>query len=155
MPPTFFIYFGFLIYLGVLTISLIIFLPMLSLNSKKTMAKSVIITVLISFPCLILTFIVFGLLFMLPAVIFFGLAHAGYISKEALETLLFTAIVIFTMLVSIAALYLWYVASKIMYTKIGNKPQLDFIGKEKVLKVIRPYLTKLQSINFFQRNTRF
>jgi hypothetical protein len=33
---------------------------------------------------------------------------------------LFTGIVIFIMLVSIAALYLWYVASKIIYTKIGT-----------------------------------
>jgi len=59
MPPTFLIFLGAIAYLGLTTLTCIVFIPMLFIESKRLLAKKVLATVLISFPCLIIT----GLLF--------------------------------------------------------------------------------------------
>lgn len=142
MPPTFFIFLGLIAYIGLTAISLIIFVPLLFIDSKRQLATKVIATVLISFPCLILVLILFGSIFTIPVIIFSKLANAGNIPSE-LGSILFTiGALIFLTLVATSALYLWYFTSKVIYQRIDHKPISEFINNDKVFKIIRSYLIK-------------
>jgi hypothetical protein len=147
MPPTFFIFLGLIAYLGLTALTCLVFIPMLFFNSKRLFAKKVIATVLISFPCLIVTGLFFGIIFILPALLFSWLANSGYISNTPGRILAMTGLIIFGGLVAISALYLWYLASKLIYQRLDNKPAQDFLDSDKVFKFLQPYLIKFKLYN--------
>ena len=147
MAPTFPIFLGLMSYIGLICISLIIFVPLLFFKSKRAKAITVIATTLISFPCLILVLILFGLIFTIPTVIFSRLAYAGHIPRIPGIIMLITGALIFLTLVIASALYLWYFISKIIYQKIDNKPVSEFINNDRVFNILRSYLIKHKIIH--------
>jgi len=148
MPPTFFIFLGFVAYIGLATLTCIIFIPMLLIDSKKRpLAKKVLATVLISYPCLIVMGLVFAIIFILPALLFSWSVNSGFISKTPGIILAVTGLVIFASLVAISALYLWYFVSKLIYQRLDKKPLQDFLENDKVFKFLRPYLIKFKFYN--------
>jgi hypothetical protein len=142
MPPTFPIFLGLIAYIGLTGISLILFLPMLFFNSKRAMAMKGIATVVLSFPCLVIVVIVYGLIFSAPALILSKLVDTGNIPKVPGIIIFIIGAVIFLTLVVASSLYLWYFLSKIIYQKIDNKPVSEFLNKERVFNRLRSYSIK-------------
>ena len=144
MPPTFFFFIALVIYFWLSLITLIISLPMLLIDSKKIFAKKVLVTVLISFPCLIVTGIFWTIIFLIPAFLFFWFINQNYISEIPKITLAVLGFFTFLITVSTTALYVWYFICKIIYQKIDTKPVSDFIENDRVYNFLRPYLIKLK-----------
>lgn len=144
MPPTFFLFVVFVIYFWLSLVTLIIFLPMLLMDSKKILAKKVIATVLISFPCLIVAGIFWAIIFLIPALIFAWILNHDYIPKATVIPLVVLGFLIFLVTVSATALYIWYFISKIIYQKIDLKPVSDFLDDDRAYKFFRPYLIKFK-----------
>jgi hypothetical protein len=144
MPPTFLIFLGAIAYIGLTTFTCIVFVPMLFIESKKLLAEKVLATVLISFPCLIVTGLLFTIIFILPALLFSWLANSGYIPGIPGIILTIIGIIVFAVSVAISALYLWYLMSKIIYQRLDKKPIEDFLNNDKVFKFLRPYLIKFK-----------
>lgn len=165
MPPTFFLFIASIIYLSLSLITLIVFVPMLLIYSKRILAKKVIATVLISFPCLMATGIFWAIVFFIPALIFAWFTHQDYIPETPEITLTILGFLTFLVTVSSSALYFWYFTSKIIYQKIDLKPVSEFLDTDKVYAYLRPYLIKFKLFkqNFWQweqsvmsnRNNRF
>lgn len=61
---------------------------MLFIGSKKLLAKKVLATVLISFPCLIVMGFLCAIIFVLPALLFSWLANCGYVDKKPIADFL-------------------------------------------------------------------
>ena len=144
MPPTFFLFIVFVIYFWLSLVTLVIFLPMLLIDSKKIFAKKVIATVLISFPCLIVAGIFWVVILLIPALIFAWVLNHDYISETAELTLAIIGFLTFLAIVSASALYVWYFTSKIIYQKIDYKPVSDFLNNDKAYKIFRPYLIRFK-----------
>ena len=144
MPPTFFIFLGLIAYLGLTTLTCLVFIPMLFFDSRRLLAKKVIATVLISFPCLIIAGLFFAIIFILPALLFSWLANHGYISSTPGIIMAVMALIIFGGSVAVSALYLWYFVSKLIYQRLENKPVQEFLDNDKVFKFLRPYLIKFK-----------
>jgi len=144
MPPTFLIFLALIAYIGLTVLSCIIFIPLLLVDSKNLLAKKVLVTVLISFPCLIVMGLLCAVIFILPALLFSWLANNDYISRTPGIILAITGLIIFAGSVATSALYLWYFISKIIYQRLDKKPLADFLNNDKVFKFLRPYLIKLK-----------
>ena len=130
MPPTFLIFLGLIIYLGLTMVTLVVFVPMLFINSKRLLAKKVITTVLISFPCLIVMGIIWTIIFIVPAIVFSWLANSGCITKTPGIVLGIIGVLTFGGLIALTSLYLWYVASRIIYQRLEKNPINDFLEKD-------------------------
>lgn len=144
MPPTFLLFLGAIVYIGVTLISLIVFLPMMLIDSKKVFAKKVLLTVLISFPCLLVMGIVFSIVFAIPALVFSLLAKSGYLPQTPGMILGIIGVLVFAGAVVTSSLYLWYFISKIIYQKIDQKPITEFLDNEKGFQFLRPYLIRFK-----------
>jgi len=144
MPPTFLIFLGLIVYLGLTMVTLVVFVPMLFINSKRLLAKKVIASVVISYPCLIVMGIIWTIIFVIPALTFSWLANAGYISKTPGIILAIIGLLIFAGLIAISSLYLWYIASRIIYYRLDKKLINDFLEKDQVFKYLKPYLIRLK-----------
>lgn len=151
MPPTFLPFLAFLFYIWVSGVTLVIFLPVLLVKSKRLLAKKIIITVLISLPCLISTGILIAIIFSLPALLFSWLANNNYISRAFGTPLLIAGLLFFLSLVAVCSLYIWYFLSKIIYKLLEKKPITEFLDNNKVFKFLQPYIGK-SILNFFKRN---
>ncbi len=115
-------------------------------SSKKHIAKKALATVLISFPCLIIALIFFGLIFLIPGIIFLRLFQTDRILSTPISILLIIGLLIFLILVATSALYLWYFTSKIIHRKIDGKPLQEFVNNDKVFNFIRLFLIKYKVI---------
>ena len=144
MPPTFLIFLGAIAYIVLTTLACIIFIPMLFIESKKLFAKKVLATVLISFPCLLVTGLLFTIIFILPALLFFWLVDSGYIPRLPGIILTIIGFLFFAGSVAISALYFWYLTSKVIYQRLDKKPVVDFLNNDKVFKFLKPYLIKFK-----------
>ncbi|RYE25385.1 MAG: hypothetical protein EOP45_04810 [Sphingobacteriaceae bacterium] len=144
MPPSFPIFLGLIVYLGLTALTFVVSIPMLFFQPTRLIAKKVLVTVLVSFPCLIVTGLIFVIIFILPALLFSWLANNGYISKTPGIILAVMGLVVFVSLVVISGLCLWYFISKIIYCRLEKKPVLDFLENDKVFNVLRPYLPKFK-----------
>ena len=146
MPPTFFLFIGFMLYVWFLAISLPICIPLLLVRSKILLAKKIFLTVSISFPCLIVVGIAFTAIFLLPTLLFFWLVNNNYIPTTPGITLSITGLLIFITLIAICSLYLWYFTSNIIYKRIDQKPISEFLNRDKIYNYLKPYLIKLNVI---------
>ncbi len=146
MPPTFPIFLAFIAYFLLLSISLLLFTPMLFKRSTKQIAKKVIATIFLSFPCLVAVLILFGAILLVPGGIIFWLINTGYISKSAYSLILITGLCVFLILVIASSLYLWYFTSKIIYLKIDNKSVSEYIKTAKIASFILAHFAKYQII---------
>jgi len=144
MPPTFLIFLGLIVYLGLTSVTVVVFVPMLLIDSKKLIAKKVIATVLVSFPCLIAMGLFYAIIFVIPALVFSWFANSGYIPQALGIVLAIIGALIFVGSVAISSLYLWYFISRIIYQRLDKKPITEFIDKDKVFKFLQPYLIKLK-----------
>ena len=144
MPPTFLIFLAAIAYIGFTTVTCIVFVPMLFIESKKLLAQKILATVLISFPCLIVTGLLFVIISILPALLFSWLASSGYIPRIPGIILTIIGLIVFAGSVAISALYLWYLTSKIIYQRLDKKPIEDFLSNDKVFKFLRPHLIKFK-----------
>jgi hypothetical protein len=144
MPPTFFLFIAFIVYFWLSLITLIVFAPMLLIDSKRILAKKVIATVLISFPCLIATGIFWAIIFLIPTLIFTWFLHQDFIPETTGITLAILGFLTFLVTVSSSALYLWYFTSKIIHLKLDLKPVSDFLDNERVYALLRHYLIKFK-----------
>ncbi len=144
MPPTFLLFLGAIVYLGVTLMSLFVFLPMMLIDSKKVFAKKALLTVLISFPCLLVMGIFCAIVFAIPALVFSVLAKSGYFPQILGMILGIIGALAFAGAVVISSLYLWYFISKIIYQKIDQKPITEFLDNEKVFQFLRPYLIRFK-----------
>lgn len=144
MPPTFLIFIGFIVYLGLTAVTLVVFVPLLLIDTKRLLAKKILVTVLISFPCLITMGLFCAVIFVIPALAFSWLANSGYISKTPGIILAIIGALTFAVSVATSSLYLWYLTSKIIYLRIDKKPLADFLENDKAFKLLRPYLIKFK-----------
>lgn len=142
MPPSFPVFLGLIVYLTFTALAFVIFIPMLFFQNTRLIAKKVLATVLISFPCLVITGLVFIIILILPALTFSWLANNGYIPRIPGIILAVTGSIIFVGLVAATALYLWYFTSKVIYYRLEKKPLADFLNTDKVFKILRTYLIK-------------
>jgi len=147
MAPTFLPFLAFMLYIAITGVCLVVFAPMLLIQSKKLLAKKVLITVLISFPCLMTVGILFGIIFLLPALLVSWLSNNNYISQTLGTILAVAGLLLFAVLVAICFLYLWCFLSRIIYKQLEKKPISEFLEKNKFLKSY----SKLK-VNFFQKN---
>ena len=143
MPPTFFLFLAALAYIVLTTITCIVFVPMLFFENKKLLAKKVIATVLISFPCLIVMGLLCALIFILPALLFSWLANNNYIPRIPGIIILIVGALTFAFTVATSSLYLWYFISKVIYHRFDKKSIADFMNRDKIFRFLRPYLIKL------------
>ena len=134
MPPTFFIFLGAIAYIGLTTVTCIVFVPMLFIDRKKLLAKKVLATVLISFPCLLVMGLLCALIFVLPALLFSWLANNGYIPRTPGLILAIIGTLTFAVSVATSSLYLWYFISKIIYHRLYKKSVADFLDSDKVFR---------------------
>ena len=144
MPPTFLIFLGLIVYMGVTAVTFVVFVPMLFIDSKKLLAKKVLATVLISFPCLIATGLFLSLVFLIPALTFSWLANNNYIAKTPGIVFAIIGALTFAGSVAVCSLYIWYFTSKIIYQRLDKKPVSDFLDSDKLFNFLRPYLIKLK-----------
>ena len=147
MPPTFLIFLGLIVYVGLTVLTLLVFAPMLLINTKKLLAKKVLATVLISFPCLLAMGLLCVIIFVIPALIFFWLANSGYIPRTPGIVLGIIGVLTFAISVASTSLYLWFFMSKIIYQRLDKKPVSEFLDNDNVFKFLRPYLIKLKLYN--------
>jgi hypothetical protein len=147
MPPTFFLFIGFIFYIGILAISLTVCIPMLLIKSKNLLAKKIILTVSISFPCLILVGFAFTVIFSLPTLLFSWLANNNYISRAPGIILTVIGLLTFITSIAICSLYLWYFTSNIIYKRLDQKPVAEFLNKDKIYIYFKSFLSKLKIIN--------
>jgi hypothetical protein len=147
MPPTFLIFLGLIVYIGLTVLTLLVFAPMLLIDTKKLLAKKVLATVLISFPCLLAMGLLCVIIFVIPALIFFWLANSGYIPRTPGIVLGIIGALTFAISVASTSLYLWFFMSKIIYQRLDKKPVSEFLDNDNVFKFLRPYLIKLKLYN--------
>ncbi len=147
MPPTFLIFLGLIVYIGLTAMTFVIFAPMLLIDTKKLFAKKVIATVLISFPCLLAMGFMCIIIFLIPAILFFWLTNIGYIPRTPAIVLGIAGALTFAVFVATTSLYLWFFMSKIIYQLLDKKPVSEFLNNDKVFKLLRPYLIKLKLYN--------
>jgi len=148
MPATFLIFLALLLYIILLGLALLIYTPMLFIKSKKLMAKKVIATVVVSFPCLVIALLLVGMLCAAPGLLLIWLASVEYISGIFVPLIFLTGILFFIIIVIPLALYLWYFVCKILYLKIDNKSVAEFINNDKVFNFVLIYLKKFRIINY-------
>ena len=144
MPPTFLIFLGFIVYLGLTAVTSVVFVPMLLIDTKRLLAKKILATVLVSFPCLIAMGSFCAVIFVIPALAFSWVANTGYIPRTSGIILVIIGALTFTVSVATSSLYLWYFTSKIIYHRLDKKPLADFLESDKVFKFLRPYLIKFK-----------
>lgn len=144
MPPTFLLFLGFIVYIALVVISSFLLFPFFLIESTKLIAKKIIASILISFPCLIAMGVFWFIIFIIPALEFSWLANSGYIPRILGIVLGIIGLVSFVLIVAITSLYLWYFLSKIIYYKFDKKPINDFLANDRVLKFLRPFLIKLK-----------
>ena len=144
MPPSFPIFLGLIVYLVFSALAFVIFIPMLFFQRTRLIAKKVLVTVLISFPFLVVTEAIFLIIFILPALMFSWLANNGYISRTPGIILTITGLIVFVGCIAVTALYLWYFTSKMIYYRLERKPIADFLNSDRVFKVLRTYLIKFK-----------
>jgi hypothetical protein len=147
MPPTFLIFLGFIIYIGLTAITFVFFAPLLLSISKRLFAKKVLLTVFISFPCLLTMGLLWTIIFLIPALVFFWLANSNYIPRTPVIVLAGIGALAFSVLVVLTSLYLWFFMSKVIYKRLDKKPVSDYIKTDKVFKFMRPYLIKIKLLN--------
>ena len=124
---------------------------MLFIKSRKLSAAKALITVLISFPCLISTGILIALIFALPALLFTWLAGNDYIPQTFETILAIIGLLFFLILVAICALYTWFFLSGVIYWLIEKRPVDEYLNKSKVFVFLKPYFGN-PIRNFFKRN---
>jgi hypothetical protein len=151
MPPTFLIFLGLIVYIGIMIITILIFVPMLFINTKKTFAKKAIATALFSFPSLIVTAFVLTMIFVLPGLLFLWILKQNYLPQKIAIALSITAMTIFIFLIAICSLYIWYFISKLIYKYIEKKAIKETLKNDKVFAFLKPHLKKIKII----RNNRF
>lgn len=147
MPPTFLLFMGLMLYIAFMAISLTVCIPMLFIKSKKTLAKKIIFTVSISFPCLIVVGTAFCIVFLLPGILFFWMANNDYLSRNTGSVLALMGLLIFVSAVIVFSLYLWYLTSNIIYKRLDQKPITEFLNRDHVYLYLKPFLTKFKIIN--------
>src|SRR5258707_1256612 len=126
MPPTFLLFLGAIVYIGVTALTLVLALPMLLFDSKQLLAKKILATVLISFPCLVATGIFCTIFFAIPGLAFFWLANGDRLPKTPQIVLAIIGLLIFAGSVVTSSLYLWYFLSKLIYQRLDKKPIKEF-----------------------------
>src|SRR6478735_8398926 len=127
MPPTFILFLGMLCYIGFITLSLVICIPMLLIESTNLLAKKIILTVLISFPCLLITGFIFTIIGVLPALLFTWLYNNKFIPTVAGVYATIASFLIFVGIVAVCSLYLWYFASNVIYKRLDKKHLSEFL----------------------------
>lgn len=147
MPPTFLLFMGLMLYFAFMAISLTVGIPMLLIKSKKTLAKKIIFTVSISFPCLMVVGTAFCIVFLVPGILFFWMADNGYLSRNTGSFLALVGLLIFISAVTVCSLYLWYLTSNIIYKRMDQKPISEFLNRDRVYVYLKPFLTKFKIIN--------
>jgi hypothetical protein len=147
MPPTFLLLIGFVLYIGFMTVSLAVCIPMLFIKSKKILAKKILFTVAISFPCLIVIGIAVTIISSLPALLLFWIANNNYISKTPGIILTIVAFLLFVTTVAVCSLYLWYFTSNLIYKRLDQKPVSEFLNKDKIFIYLTPFLRKLKVLS--------
>lgn len=147
MPPTFLLFMGFMLYIAIMAISLAVCIPMLLIKSKKILAKKIIFTVSISFPCLVVVGLAFSIIFLLPALLFFWIANNNYIPRTPGIILTIVGLLTFVTTIGVCSLYLWYFTSNIIYNRLDQKPVSEFLNRDKIYIYLKPFLTKLKIIN--------
>lgn len=147
MPPTFLLFIGLMLYIAIMAISLALCIPMLLIKSKKILAKKIIFTVAISFPCLIVVGIAIAIIFLLPALLFFWIANNNYIPRTPGIILALVGLLTFVTIIAACSLYLWYFVSNILYKRLDQKPVSEFLNKDKIYIYLKPFLNKFKIIN--------
>jgi len=142
MPPTFLIFLGLIIYIGITILTLLIFVPLLFIDSKKLFAKKVITTILISLPSLIVTSFVLSMIFILPGLLLFWIINQNYFPQKVSVILIVAAIIIFAFIVATCSLYVWYFLSKIFFQRIEKKSISDVLNHDKIFNFLKPYLRR-------------
>jgi len=151
MPPTFLPFLTFLLYIWISAGTLVIFVPLLFIQSRRLLAKKAIITVLISFPCLISTGILIAIIFSLPALLFLCLVNNNVIPQTFETISVIAAFLLFFGLVAVCSLYVWYFLSRVIYQLHEKRPVGEFLDSNRVFIFLQPYLGN--SIRkFFKRN---
>ena len=149
MPPTFLLFVGFLVYLLLTVLTAGIIFPILSVLQKRLLAKKFLATVLISFPCLIIMGVLLAIIFVIPGILFYWLANAGYIPQPVGIIIAIIATLTFTGAVASSSLYLWYFLSKIIYRRLEKKSFADILENDKVFNFLRK---PLSTLNLYPRN---
>ena len=147
MPPTFFVFVGFIIYLGLLGLSGLIAGPMLLFKQYRQQGKLIILTTIISFPTLLIVGLTLTILFALP-----GLVLIFLLEKLNLVHLTFIFFLIFVLTVAVSALYHWYLGHIIIKNYVYGRPLDQQIENDKIYskfikRVVKYYGLDRKTIN--------
>jgi len=151
MSPTFLPFLAFMLYIITSAVTLIVFVPMLLIKSRRLSALKALITVLISLPCLISTAIIIAAIFALPALSFSWLASNNYIPDTFGTILALVGLLGFLSLVGVCSLHIWFFLSGIIYWLIEKRPADEYLDKSKVFIFLKPHFGNA-IYSFFKKN---
>src|SRR4051794_41037442 len=101
MPPTFFFVIGFIVYLFIVGLTLLICVPLLFVESKKLFAQKALGIVLISFPSLVAVTIVLGALLALPGLLFLWLLNSVTLENKITIIIFLGGLLLFVTVVAV------------------------------------------------------
>lgn len=130
MPPTFPIILGLFVYLGLLGLTVLVAGPMYIFEKTKRQAKIIFLTVIISYPTLLIVGFTMSLICILPAL---GLGYL--LDKLDLINIIGYFVWLFLMLVAIFALYHWYIGYTLIKNYYFHSQIDDGIKNDKIYKL--------------------
>lgn len=133
MPPTFFYFLGFLVYLALAGVTTLIFGPMLFSKGQRKAAKKAFAVVLTSFPCLLCMSFVWTVIFGVPGFLLLWIMGEGNVPLF----LVIPGLYLYVMLVASTSLYVWYLVTKILWGKIEGTSIKDMLHQKKVLRNLK------------------
>lgn len=143
MAPTFPIFLGFILYIPLIGLSLLIGLPMMLFEKWRVSGVTLILTALISFPTLIIIGLTLTVLFALPGIGLIYLLH--YLGVLPLIPYF---ILLFMLIVAVSALYHWYIGYRMIKNYL-NDEYIDFqIENDKIYSI---FLKRI--INWKRKNS--
>lgn len=128
-----------LVYLGISALSLVVFTPMLLVDSRKLMAKKILGIIFSFYPCLVLTCILFAILFGVPAFALYLLSMTIF----KIYLVLFLGIA-YPIAVMVASIYIWNFIRKVIYQQLDKKQIHELLNSNRIFNLLQPFLIKLR-----------
>jgi hypothetical protein len=154
MPPTFFFVIGFIVYLFLVGLTLVIGVPLLFTETKKLFAQKALGIVLVSFPSLIAVTIVIGALLALPGLLFLWLLNAVTLENRMAIITFLVGLLFFVTVVAISSLYVGYFFSRLIINYVDKKPLEEIYNQDKVYQYFKKLLIKFKLLKLGDKNYR-
>jgi hypothetical protein len=142
MPPTFLIFIGLFLYLGLLMIGFLLGIPMILSKKRKLEGKLIIMTAIISYPILLVIGLTLTIIFALP-----GIGLAFLFKYLDIPSFVVGVFLLYFIIVFVSAFYHWYLGY-VMIKNYLNKIPIDSQIENNMVYSI--FIKRV--INYYRRN---